>query len=340
MNKINKKNITAADVANYVGVSRSAVSRALTPGASIDEKKRQAIIAAAHKLGYQPNLFARTLSTPLQYKRSNLVAILVSDFSNPYQSFLFETLSDTLQQQGKQPVLVNVRQHHDLASSILRLSGYQVDGVIAIVGSLPVESFEQCLQLSLPLVTLGRADESGRVPSVQTDNYQAGVIAANHLLSKGFTELGYIAGRVDGSASNERWQGFSDTVSAATGRSPDLLQAQRYSYHAGYDVGKLNAPRLSQWQGVFCASDALALGLMDACRQVHQIAIPQRLSIVGCDDIPQAKWSGYQLTTVAQPVQAISLQVMETLKQMWSSTSVEAINAQVRLAPELMIRQT
>ena len=91
------KKVTAADVAAHIGVSRSSVSRAFTEGASIRDDKRRQIMTAAKELGYQPNYFARTLSTPSQKARSNMVAILIGDFANPFQAYLFEELSNALQ---------------------------------------------------------------------------------------------------------------------------------------------------------------------------------------------------------------------------------------------------
>lgn len=334
---MNKK-VTASDVAAYVGVSRSAVSRAFTEGASIHLEKRKAILAAAKELGYQPNLFARTLSTSAQRKRSHLVAILISDFTNPYQAYLFEELSTTLQLNGEQPMLLNVKQAADLDEAIRRLAGYQVDGVIAVMGSLPSGSLNQCLQLSLPLVTLGRADEQGLISSVQTDNVKAGQLAAQHMLSQGLTTLGFLAGRADGQASIERLTGFRDTLIANGIAEPVVLEAGRYGYNAGFELGTRVIETLRKLEGVFCASDALAMGLIDNCREVNRLAIPDQLKVIGCDDVPQAAWQGYQLTSVAQPVGDIAQQVLRLLQRMWQGDDHSP--RRVRLEPRLTVRRT
>lgn len=329
--------VTAADVAAYVGLSRSAVSRAFTEGASIHPHKRTQILAAAKKLGYQPNFFARTLSTPAQRQRSNLVAILISDFSSPYQSYLFEALSTALQLNGQQPMLLNVQQADDLDDAILRLSGYQIDGVIAVVGSLPADCVGQCLKLSLPLVTLGRTDERGLVPSVQTDNIQAGRLAASHLISQGITRLGFVAGRADGQASNERYQGFCNEVACHGLPLPSRLDAGHYSYHAGFELGQRETGILRQLEGLFCAADALAMGLLDSCR-TRGIQVPAQLKVVGCDDVPQAAWQGYRLTSVAQPVPEIATRVIQLLQMLWKNA--EQVPAITRLAPYLIVRHS
>ncbi|QIA65516.1 substrate-binding domain-containing protein [Vibrio astriarenae] len=332
------KKITSSDVAKYLGVSRSAVSRAFTEGASIHPEKRTLILEAAKALGYQPNFFARNLSTPTQKAKSNLIVILISDFSNPFQSFLFEELSTALQQAGKQPMLLNVKEEQDLDEAILRLSGYQVDGVIAVMGSLPAESLNRCLTLSMPLVTLGRADTAGKIPSVQTDNKMAGKLAAEHLLGQGCERVGYLAGRSDGQASIERWLGFSECIYSELGIFPQVIEAGRYGYSAGFESAFKNLEALRELEGVFCASDALALGVVDACQKFAGIEIPAKLRVVGCDNVPQAAWQGYQLTTVAQPVKEIAAKALDALLKQGGGGAFE--QSIIRVQPTLKVRRT
>jgi len=333
-----KRKVTSSDVAAYVGVSRSAVSRAFPEGASIHAAKKDRILEAAKKLGYHPNIFARTLSTPGQKKRSNLVAVLVAEVSNSYESYLFEKLSTALQAQGKQPILMNISHVDEMDEAILRLSGYQVDGVVAIAGSLPEKSFSKCLELSLPMVTLGRADNSGVVPFVKTDNIESGRIVADYLIKEGIKRAGYVAGREDGLASQERYLGFRKAFEAHGLETPMLIPAGRYDYNSGYEAAKSYWHDLQQLDGVFCACDSLALGTIDYCRLEAGIAIPKDFRVVGCDDIPQANWQGYQLTTIAQPVASIVNEVTSLLDMIWAEE--EHIPSVRKLAPELIVRRT
>lgn len=333
------KKVTAADVAAHIGVSRSSVSRAFTDGASIRKDKRQQIMKAAKELGYQPNFFARTLSTPSKKARSNMVAILIGDFANPFQAYLFEELSNALQAKGKMPVLLNVKQADDLDAAIMKLSGYQVDGVIAVIGSLPSDSILQCQKLALPLVTLGRSDRAGQIPSVQTDNYMAGKLAAEYFIRQSLKSIGYLAGRQDGQASNERKQGFLETLKQSGIQPIEVMEAGRYAYDAGFEAALKHQKTLQNIDAVFCACDTLALGLIDGCRQQLGIDVPRELKVIGCDNVPMAAWPGYQLTTVEQPVSKISLEAIQLLETMWSEEA-EPLPVNVRVSPELVIRRT
>ncbi|MDN2483352.1 substrate-binding domain-containing protein [Vibrio agarivorans] len=207
-----------------------------------------------------------------------------------------------------------------------------------LLGMLTVYPIISVVYSAFPLVTLGRADGLGNVPSVQTDNQMAGKLAAEHLLGLGCKRLGYLAGRRDGQASIERWQGFSKVVCAELGTAPQILEAGRYGYSAGFETAVKSTEALRELDGVFCASDALALGLVDACQQFAGINIPNQLRVVGCDNVPQAAWQGYQLTTVAQPVKDIAVQALQALENIGREHS--ANKPIIRVKPFLKVRKT
>ena len=327
--------MTAAMLAAQLGVSRSAVSRAFTPGTRLAPAKRAMILEAARELGYHPNVFASALSTPDSRSRSHLVAILMGDFASPFQSWLFAELTRELQAHGKLPVLLNVDEVDALDQAILRLGSYQVDGVLAVVGSLPPSGVSQCLTLALPLVLLGRSDPAGRVPSVQTDNHQAGRLAADYLLRRGVQRPGFLAGREDGEASRARAAGFAEGLALAGRAPPQWLCAGRYSHDAGLAFCRQHGDMLASLDGLFCASDALAMGILDGARQQPAL---QALTLVGCDDVPQAAWPAYQLTTIAQPVSQLAAKAVQALLQRIEAPAAHDAHAVTYLPPTLIAR--
>ncbi|MFA0350494.1 substrate-binding domain-containing protein, partial [Vibrio sp. 10N.222.55.C6] len=82
----------------------------------------------------------------------------------------------------------------------------------------------------------------------------------------------------------------------------------------------------------------LAMGVLDSCRDIARIPVPEQLRIVGCDNVPQAAWQGYQLTTIAQPVNEIAKTVMEKLNQIWSNQ--HGTQTYTRISPILKVRRT
>ncbi len=121
-----KKWIKAEDVARLAGVSRSAVSRTFTPGASVSEKTRQKVLSAAEALGYQVNIIARTMITG----SSNFIGIVTAGFDNPFRSKLLAPLVHQLALNGFMPLLMNADDPQQLAPSLKQLLSYHVAGVI------------------------------------------------------------------------------------------------------------------------------------------------------------------------------------------------------------------
>ena len=128
-----KKWIKAEDVARLAGVSRSAVSRTFTPGASVSEKTRQKVLNAAEALGYQVNIIARTMITG----SSNFIGIVTAGFDNPFRSKLLAPLVHQLALNGFMPLLMNADDPQQLAPSLKQLLSYHVAGVIITSGAPP-----------------------------------------------------------------------------------------------------------------------------------------------------------------------------------------------------------
>ncbi|HBQ2657903.1 LacI family DNA-binding transcriptional regulator, partial [Klebsiella pneumoniae subsp. pneumoniae] len=113
-------------MARLAGVSRSAVSRTFTPGASVSEKTRQKVLSAAEALGYQVNIIARTMITG----SSNFIGIVTAGFDNPFRSKLLAPLVHQLALNGFMPLLMNADDPQQLAPSLKQLLSYHVAGVI------------------------------------------------------------------------------------------------------------------------------------------------------------------------------------------------------------------
>ncbi|MEM8658412.1 MAG: LacI family DNA-binding transcriptional regulator, partial [Pseudomonadota bacterium] len=117
---------TLKDVAERAGVSRSAVSRTFTEGASVSRKTRDKVLAAAKDLNYSPNFLARGLST----RRTKLIGLVSNNFHNPVFLEVFDLFTRSLQDRGLRPLLVNLSDETDPEHSIQMLRQYSVDGVI------------------------------------------------------------------------------------------------------------------------------------------------------------------------------------------------------------------
>ncbi|MEM6763066.1 MAG: LacI family DNA-binding transcriptional regulator, partial [Pseudomonadota bacterium] len=166
---------TLKDVAARAGVSRSAVSRAFTEGASVSAVTRRKVLKAADELGYRPSVLAGSLTT----RRTKLVGLVADNFRNPIFLGVFDLFSRLLQERGLRPLLVNLSGERDPVASVQLLLQYSVDGVIVASSTLP-PSFSAAFRAArLPVVhTFGRASERPDIHLVGVDNVHCGALAA------------------------------------------------------------------------------------------------------------------------------------------------------------------
>ena len=304
--------VTAQDVADEAGVSISAVSRTYTPGASVSRKMEQKVLEAAKKLGYRPNILARSLMT----QKTNLIGILIKDFQNPAYLRIIDALTAAIQERGLQPLLINMAHAGGIRESIDMIMQYQADGLIETSGSAidPKLSIE-CRKAKLPLIQFGFHSKSAKTTAVCCDNNLGGRMAANILLDNGYKYLAYIGGDVDGAASTERRDGFVAAL-AAKGRRRWLIEAAGdWTYQAGFEAASRLLSRKRPPDAIFCADDIIAMGAMDAARSVFDLRVPEDLGIVGFDDIILADSFAYSLTTIHQPYDQMIESALDLLSE-------------------------
>ena len=144
---------TLKDVAARAGVSRSAVSRTFTDGASVSPKMRQKVEQASAELGYSPNFLARSLTT----RRTKLIGLVSNNFHNPIFLEVFDLFTRGLQDRGLRPLLVNLSDETDPEHSVQMLTQYSVDGVIVASSTLPPAFSKAFRDKNIPVVnTFGR----------------------------------------------------------------------------------------------------------------------------------------------------------------------------------------
>jgi len=300
---------TAEDVARAAGVSQSAVSRSFTPGASVSEATRAAVLAAAGALGYQPNLLARSLIT----RRSRIIGMAVGYLHNQFYPAVLEALSQRLQALGYHLLLFTAPQaeHADpLLEDILR---YQVDALVLASTTLSSRLAASCATRGVPVVLFNRTSRDTRgVASVTGDNRAGAARIAAFLVAGGHRRFAFVSGIGNSSTSRDRERGFADAL-RAHGFGPPLRAS------GGYDMAQAEAAadsllsRRDRPDAIFCASDHMAVAVMDAARFRHGLRVPEDVSIVGFDDAVPARWPAYALTTVEQPVERMVAATVDLL---------------------------
>lgn len=324
--------VTSMDVAAAARVSRSAVSRAFTPGASLAAEKRAHILAVAERLGYRPNLMARGLSG----SRTGLVAVVVGAVSSPYEAWFLDALAREIRARELWPLLVQVAPGQEVEPALEHALAYQVDGAVIAAGSVSRKLAERCLAKGAPIVVVGRVLEGGGADAVCCDNRAGMALLVARLLAAGRRRIAWIGGTADTFSNTERHRGLLAEL-AARGLAPVAERRGDYSVDSGLAqaLALLTAPEPPD--ALLCGNDAMALGALAAARRLG-IAVPGALAVAGFDDIPAAAWEPFNLTTVANPVAET---VREALRLLCLRIEGEDSPAQVvRLQPELRLRQT
>lgn len=295
--------ITLKDVAERAGVSRAAVSRTFTEGASVSAAMRARVERAAGELGYSPNLLARSLTT----RRTQLVGLVANNFRNPVFLQIFDLFTRAIQERGLKPLLVNLSEETDPARSVRLLRQYSVDGVIVASSHVPDGFARAFREAGLPVVhAFGRAVSAPQVHVVGIDNAGAGRLAAGTLLARGYRRLGFLGGPEQASTTQDRLAGFAGAAAAA-GAGVTVGFAGAYSYEAGR-AGMARAlagdPAGARTEAWFCADDVLSLGAMAAAAEAG-LKVPGDVGFIGLNDMDMAGWASVGLTTIHQPFEAI-----------------------------------
>ena len=299
MGTIGRARVTSRDIAREAGVSQPTVSRALRGDPRVAAATIARVEETARRLGYVPNAAGRTLRT----RRTSTVAIVIADITNPFYPELVEALHHELARAGYRSVLLNertdVRGADDIAG-LLR-SGL-VDGAIVATATEDDRTRTLLREERTPIVQVVREVEGAPRDAVVCDNEGGGALAAELLAALGHRRIGVIAGPANTSTARGRQAGFAEALARrGAPLDPELVRHGDYAHHAGYAaclelLGLPDPPT-----ALFCGNDVIAFGALDAARR-RRVPVPERLSIVGFDDVSLAGWEAFRLTTVCQPL--------------------------------------
>ncbi|VVE19189.1 LacI family transcriptional regulator [Pandoraea aquatica] len=311
--------VTAADVARRAGVSRSAVSRAFSPTASIAPETRERVMEAARSLGYQVNLIAREMIM----QRSSMVGVVTAGFENPFRAKLLSQIIAALGRHKLTPIVVNAEDPVQIQQSLDMLLSYRIGGIIMTSASPPLGLARQYLEGEIPVVMINRASNLPGADVAVSDNAAGATLAARLLIDAGATRLAFVGPTKPSYNGKARCAGFLRAIQhivkeGATLTHPvethstpgDTYECGVAAAHALLATHDRQAPRPD---GVFCSSDLLALGFIDTARQHFGMRVPEDLRVVGFDDIPAANYDNYQLTTIVQDTHALADTAIELL---------------------------
>lgn len=291
---------TLKDVAELAGVSRSAVSRTYTKGASVSDKTRKKVISAATVLGYSPNALASALTTG----RTKMIGLVSNNFHNPIFLEVFDLFTRGLHERDLRPLLVNLTDETDPEASVRMLRQYSVDGVIVASSTLPPNFAKAFRDAGVPVVhSFGRHSTNPAVDVLGIDNIAAGRLAARTLIERGYTEISFLGGPADATSTLDREKGFLSEVARHKGVSAATSFASAYSFEAGRaEMTSLLEDKPAQ--AYFCGDDVLSVGALSALQSAG-LRVPEDVGLIGLNDMEMAGWANINLTTINNPLAEI-----------------------------------
>ncbi len=330
MTRKTRDRANSTEVARLAGVSIAAVSRAYAPGSSISPELAEKVYAAARKLNYVPNNLARSLIT----RQTNIVALMLPTMANPIFAAMLDEVSLRLEDQGKQVLLFTPPDLADFDRTLQHMLQYQVDAIVIAAASISSRMAMLCLGRGVPVVTLGRYLPGVPVHSVRGDEHDAGLQAAELVLKGGGKRFGVIDGPADLTTIVERKASLMVSLERAVGSDAIQVIDGGLTYAGGYRAALALMDAPDRPDTLIGLTDIMALGAMDAVRHELGLRVPADVAVIGFDDIADASYKSYQLTTVRTPVAEMVAHMITLI----SKTSATDEPCAIKIPAQMIVR--
>lgn len=293
------------DIADDLGISVAAVSRALRNRGETSPETRALVLKRAAELNYRPNLVARALVTG----RSGLVGLIVPDLVHSFFAELALGVSGALRKSGVNLVVASSEEDPDLErEEIERLLARGVDALL-IASTHPTGAvIAELTDRNVPCVLLDRQFPDLAASFVGVDDVKVGVMATEHLIKAGCTRIGHIRG-TGVSTARERYEGYIEAL--ARRRIPvreehivPVVNLDRGSHDAGYEATKVILRQNPLPDGIFCCNDPTAIGAMQAILDAG-LRIPEDIALIGCGNLHYCQALKVPLSSIDQQTKSL-----------------------------------
>jgi Transcriptional regulators len=321
---------TSREVAELAGVSVSSVSRAFRDDAYISREVRERILAAAEKLGYTPNLMARSLKS----QKSRIIGLVISDIDNPFYSIITRIIESELKRLGYRLLLSYSNENAEQELEDLNLlASSRVDGIIFTPTTSKHASFIRNLKKqNIALVQMYRTGYAD-IDSVVMDDEMGAYLATKHLLQNGHSDILLLS--VESPISPSRANGYRRAMAEA-----DKPVNEEYVLHLPFQTDLKNIIKnkisLLKPTAVVAGTNTIGMDVIKTCKEM-KLSIPGDLSLVMFDDVAWA--SLLEITTVSQPTENLGLcacrTIMDRIAKQYTTEQMTTV-----LEPFLIARQS
>lgn len=334
-----QERVTLADVARVAGVSKGTASKALNHRSDVAEDTRATVLAAAAELGYRP--------TTAQWEppRTRTLAAVFDVLDPPYISNVLQGILAAATA-AHTNLLVRLAPDRAVRATTAAARAWVSDqrdaGVVGIIGltlAEPNAVIRASREVGMPFVMIDPVDlEDPGVVSIGATNWAGGRTATEHLLSLGHRRIGWIGGPEGSAVARERFHGYRAALdSAGVELDRSIVRRDQFTVESGLQHGRELLGLASPPTAIVAGDDEIAVGVLAAARELG-VPVPDRLSVVGFDDTPQATWTAPPLTSVHQPLSGMGRMAVETVLAMAAGT--QPASRHIQLATSLTVRSS
>ena len=335
MNNKTPSRVTIVDVAAEAGVSFGTVSRVINNDVHVRSETRSRVLEAMQRLGFVANRQARSLAGG----KTNSIGLLVPDLGTGYIGEIIRGIDAELSLQNLDLILYTThRTAAKEANYVANLAQGMVDGLLLVLPRSPQDYIETLMGRNFPFVFIDHQGSGGACPAVGATNWQGAYHATEYLIGLGHKRIGFITGSMDLGCAVDRLEGYraalrTHHISGAT----DLVYEGAFFQPDGYAGASALLDLTDPPTAIFASNDVMAMGAMDAIRNRGR-RIPEDISVIGFDNIPQSAMVYPPLTTVQQPLEKMGRAATQILLDILKDPDKDV--GRIELPTELIVRNS
>lgn len=333
--KRNLHHVTIVDVAREAGVSYTTVSRVLNNKENVKPETRERVLTAMTRLGYVVDQRARSLAGG----HSQVIGLLVHDLGTSYIGLIIRGIEAELAPAQYDLLLYTTHRRKTKESVyVATLARGLADGLLIVLPRDPAAYLETLRMSNFPYVLIDHRGISDEISAVTAANWQGGYTATEYLIKLGHRRIGHITGAMDQGCARDRLEGYKAALADhGIPFDPELVQEGDFFQPAGYAGARALLHLPDPPTAIFAANDVMAFGVMEAIRECN-LRIPEDVSVIGFDDIPEASRVHPPLTTIQQPLEEMGRLATRMLLELLRDPGIGS--RRVELPTKLIVRQS
>ncbi|TDB79446.1 LacI family DNA-binding transcriptional regulator [Micromonospora sp. KC721] len=327
------RNVTIAMIARLAGVSVPTVSRVINNRSDVAPGTRERVEELLNQHGYRRRL-------PSRRTNSALIDLVFNDLDSPWAVEIIRGVEDVAHASGAGTVVSAIHRRTSAAKQWLdNMRTRSTEGVIFVTSMVEPPLQAELRRLHVPVVIVDPAGVAPQdAPTIGATNWAGSLRASQYLLGLGHRRIGFIAGPPQLMCSRARLDGYRAALDAAGIAVDDTLVRPGNFYHeAGYTAGNHLLALPDPPTAIVASSDQMALGVYEAVRK-RGLRVPDDVSVVGFDDLPEVRWCSPPLTTIRQPLAEMGMLAARTVLRLANGEKIES--PRVELATELIVRDS